>query len=776
MFARFRDWLDHRTGYRKLRDALFLEHIPGGARWRYVWGSCLVFVFMIQLVTGILLMTAYSPGDSTAWGSVYYIQYEMDFGWFIRGLHHFGSQAMVVLLAIHMLQVVIAGAHLPPREINWWLGLLLMGLVLAMSLTGYLLPWDQKGYWATQVATSIAGSIPGIGDFLRRVIVGGPEYGHATLTRFYALHVGILPALIVILLVAHVAIFRRHGITAPKNAEGEGLFWPDQAFRDMLACMAVFGIMLGLVIWGGHGNPVEHSAFYRPTAEQIANKVPAPEPGWWEHTAFGGRDGRGANLDAPADPSGSYPARPEWYFLFLFQLLKYFPGQEMIIGTVFVPNGVVLVLFLLPLLSHGRLRPLAHVLSVIFVVALLAAIGSLTCLALADDMDNPECRLLLTQLAYVAFPAVGGFVLIYFGLLAILREGRFRRSVSVIGGVILALALGAVGSLIYGAMGRTLPEPLWTRLEEEVQARSQEDPKGANKKQEDIKLFRHQLEKAEAAGKRAVELAPAGIPAEGATLLLQRDPKTRGKELFKQNCAVCHSWNYDPRTGLDYFHTDPDPKKKPKFTAGDLDGFATKEWIRGLLNDPGDPKYFGRTELTGMKKWKKDLLKERARDLKRKPEDTKKAIIEAEQDFDLISEWLAEQALPKDKRNAKLGVIALDKFLDHCSTCHSIENEGGRSAPDFTDYGSQEWIRLMIVAPNHPSRHGRKNQMPAFRNLEGPGTEILQRHFMALDKGAPGLQVIRLSDVERELIIRWMTGDERVVFGGSPIQSAPGKR
>src|SRR5262245_37128842 len=166
-------------------------------------------------------MTAYSPGNSTAWGSVYYIQYEMEFGWLIRGLHHFGSGTMVVLLGIHMLQVVIAGAHLPPREVNWWLGLMLMGLVLGMSLTGYLLPWDQKGYWATQVATSILGGIPGVGDAARTVLVGGPEYGNHTLSRFYALHVAILPATIVILLVAHVAVFRRHGITTPKDAQGE---------------------------------------------------------------------------------------------------------------------------------------------------------------------------------------------------------------------------------------------------------------------------------------------------------------------------------------------------------------------------------------------------------------------------------------------------------------------------------------------------------------------------------------------------------------------------
>src|SRR6187200_251105 len=123
VFAKLGDWFDHRYGVRRFLDVMLLEEIPGGAKWRYVWGSTLAFVFGLQLITG----------DSTAWSSVYFIQYKMDFGWLIRGLHHFGSQGMVVLLGVHMLQVVIAGAHLPPREINWWLGLALMGLVLAMS-------------------------------------------------------------------------------------------------------------------------------------------------------------------------------------------------------------------------------------------------------------------------------------------------------------------------------------------------------------------------------------------------------------------------------------------------------------------------------------------------------------------------------------------------------------------------------------------------------------------------------------------------------------------
>ena len=170
------DWLDHRTGVRKVVAMMLLEGVPGGARWRYVWGSCLVFVFSLQLITGILLMTAYSPSSSQAWNSVHFIQYKMDFGWLIRGLHHFGSQTMVVLIALHMLQVVIAGAHLPPREVNWWLGIGLLSLTLGLSLTGYLLPWDQKGYWATRVATNIASNIPVLGEDIKNLAVGGPDW------------------------------------------------------------------------------------------------------------------------------------------------------------------------------------------------------------------------------------------------------------------------------------------------------------------------------------------------------------------------------------------------------------------------------------------------------------------------------------------------------------------------------------------------------------------------------------------------------------------------
>ena len=135
----------------------------------------------------------YSPNTRNAWESVYYIQHEMTLGWLVRGTHHFAAQAMVVLLVFHLVQVVIDGAYRAPREINFWLGLVLMQIVMGLGLTGYLLPWDQKGYYATQVATGIMGSTPVVGESIQQLMQGGPEYGHHTLTRFFALHARCCP-------------------------------------------------------------------------------------------------------------------------------------------------------------------------------------------------------------------------------------------------------------------------------------------------------------------------------------------------------------------------------------------------------------------------------------------------------------------------------------------------------------------------------------------------------------------------------------------------------
>jgi ubiquinol-cytochrome c reductase cytochrome b subunit len=348
------DWLDDRTGHREILREFLYENIPGGSRWRFVTGSALVFAFVTQVVTGLFLTMAYSPSAQTAWESVHYIQHEMQGGWLLRGVHHFMAQAMVVLLALHLLQVVIDGAYLAPREVNFWLGLVLMQLTLGLALTGYLLPWDQKGYWATSVATNLMSLVPLIGTELQQLVVGGSAYGHHTLTRFFALHAVVLPMLLVGTLLIHLALFRRHGITARKSAvRPDEYFWPQQVLKDAVASLLVLAIVVVCVLL----------------------------PGYLSGNMSGGH--LGAELGAPADPSEQYAAaRPEWYFLFLFQVLKYFEGSWEVVGAVVIPGVVVTLMFWMPLI--GRTKA-GHAINVVFMLALIGGAGALTCLAVYDD-------------------------------------------------------------------------------------------------------------------------------------------------------------------------------------------------------------------------------------------------------------------------------------------------------------------------------------------------------------------------------------------------------
>ncbi len=357
--SRFLAWLDDRTGYRGLvHDALF-EHIPGGARWRYVWGSTLVFAFVVQIITGVILWAAYSPSAQTAWESVYYIQHDMTGGWLLRGVHHFMAHTMVVLLAIHFVQVIVDGAYRAPREINFWIGLIMMQLVLGLALTGYLLPWDEKGYWATKVATNMIALVPVVGISLQKLLVGGSEYGHHTLTRFFALHAGVLPGLLIVCTAIHVALFRRHGLKAREPySKPDTTFWPEQVLRDAIACMAVMVVVLVLV--------------FRNYSSAAVDLPPG--------------DVFGAELGAPADPAENYSAaRPENYFLFLFQLLKYLEEFPPIVGAIIVPGLIMLTLFLMPIVGRWEL---GHRFNVMWTFALLIGAGALTALALRADLNG----------------------------------------------------------------------------------------------------------------------------------------------------------------------------------------------------------------------------------------------------------------------------------------------------------------------------------------------------------------------------------------------------
>ena len=214
-------------------------------------------------------------------------------GRLIRGLHHWGSSLMVVVVGLHMIQVALWGAYKKPREATWIFGVLLLLLVLAFGLTGYLLPWDNRAYWATVVTVQIAALMPVFGEYLLEFLGGSEGVGVSTFTRFYTLHVLMLPGLTVLLMMLHIHLVRKHGVTPAPQAVGrpKKKFYPGQAFKDLMAFFAVFVLLFFL-----------------------AATVDVP-------------------LERLADPSDStYVPRPEWYFLFLFQMLKFFEGSWEAVG------------------------------------------------------------------------------------------------------------------------------------------------------------------------------------------------------------------------------------------------------------------------------------------------------------------------------------------------------------------------------------------------------------------------------------------------------------
>jgi len=219
MSTRLGNWIDERMGWRSVWEAIFLRKIPK-VNWFYTLGSASLFVALNQAITGILLTIYYVPTPDHAYDSVQFITTEIPAGWLIRGLHHWGASAMVVLVVLHMLRVIFYGAYKFPREITWMTGVILLILVIGFGFTGYLLPWDQKAYWATTVGTRIAGTPPLIGDTILRIVRGGADLSAITLARFFGVHVWVLPAALILVLGFHLYLVIRNGISEiPKKGE-----------------------------------------------------------------------------------------------------------------------------------------------------------------------------------------------------------------------------------------------------------------------------------------------------------------------------------------------------------------------------------------------------------------------------------------------------------------------------------------------------------------------------------------------------------------------------
>lgn len=336
-----------------LRDRIPLDRAPsmlaGGASFAHVFGTVLVFLLGIQAVTGVALASFYSPSTTDAWASVAFIQDQAAWGWLIRGIHYHGGSALVIVAGLHLLQTAIAGAYKQPREVVWWLGVLLLVLMIAWSITGYWLRWDQAGYWASQVEIGIAAGTPVAGGAIRALALGGNEPGNLTLTRAYALHVIALPAIVTLLTVAHIWLARRHGTTPMRIANTAVRRWPAQTVRDVIAMAIVFVVLMSVVI-------VQH----------------------------------GTDLSPPADPTQAYDARPLWPVRWLFEL-RVLAGSLEQLAAMAAPAIVGGFLVALPLLDHGtERRPMRRKLWLGALAGMLAMIGALTVASFARDANDPE--------------------------------------------------------------------------------------------------------------------------------------------------------------------------------------------------------------------------------------------------------------------------------------------------------------------------------------------------------------------------------------------------
>jgi quinol-cytochrome oxidoreductase complex cytochrome b subunit len=218
MFQKIYAWLDERLGLNDMYTALLDRPEPKGNWWNTL-GSASLFLFVIQGLTGIFLTVYYTPSPDHAYDSITYIMNDVWFGWLIRGIHHWGASLMIIVVFIHMLRVFVTASYKYPRELTWLIGVVLLLLTLGMGFTGYLLPWHQLAYWATTVGTSIAGTVPFLGEFILKALRGGPDLSALTLSRFFSAHIWILPALIAALIGAHLYLIMRHGESAYPGRE-----------------------------------------------------------------------------------------------------------------------------------------------------------------------------------------------------------------------------------------------------------------------------------------------------------------------------------------------------------------------------------------------------------------------------------------------------------------------------------------------------------------------------------------------------------------------------
>ncbi len=571
----FLTWLDQRTGAVGFLREVFFHSVPGGAGWRHVWGRLVIFVIGLEFVTGLAMGLVYSPGLVSSWESVHFLQQGVPGGWFVRGLHHWGAQVLPVLLALHLLQLVVGGLYRAPREVVFWLTLALTSVLLATSFTGYILPWDRRGYMASQVSSGLMANVPLVGPWLRELFLGGSQAGQATLTRLATLHSTVLPGVIFGIILWQTFLWRRavrleenrpyepdtaHTPTAPSATH----WWPTQAWRDAAAAFALLLLLGGLTV------------------------------------VF-----RGASLQAPAEAGVADPsARPEWYFLYLFRLLhlEIFSGAKQIIPSLVLPGVAFTLLALMPWWGHRRW---GHRLNVaIFLLGLLGFAG-LTGWEVARDLRDSAHQAALRRAEADAARAnelalrAGG--LPPSGILSVLADDTATQGPRLFAqkcaschpydghdgqGRPLATPPSAADLAGFGSREwlRGFLDPAQLVSAKYWGGTAFVTPPEGKKTSKMVDFVTDDLASYDEDEKAQLEKVILALSAEAA-LPAQRDLDARDTTLIAEgrtllgedglSCTDCHAWA-EEKSG------------KP-----DLNGWASRKWMLDFLHDPAHPRFYG---------------------------------------------------------------------------------------------------------------------------------------------------------------------------------------
>ena len=353
MFKKIQEWFDERIGLTELINEFNGERIPARGGWAYTFGSLLAFLFIIQVVTGMFLLFYYVPYFPMARNSTYFIKHHVLLGNILLGIHLWGAFTMIFILLVHMSRVYFSGSYKKPREMQWVAGMVLFSVVVILGLTGYMLIGNENSWWTINVLDNVASHMPIIGGFLRIIVKGGTETSVLTMQHIFAIHVWLLPIVVIMFIPIHIFLVRKTGeqgmaleyknsklsdddVNKWKHPDATVPFFPDQLFKDMIVALGVFAVIYFLAVYYG----AAIGPMYRPLALNFA-----PEA--------------------------------DWYFLASEELLKYFPGHGLIIFSTFlVPAIGFAILFVLPFIDRGHerspfKRPAATVLGILFLLLLV---------------------------------------------------------------------------------------------------------------------------------------------------------------------------------------------------------------------------------------------------------------------------------------------------------------------------------------------------------------------------------------------------------------------